>query len=115
MRKGETTRQSILERAGQLASQIGLEGVTIGRLADELGLSKSGLFAHFRSKEELQIQVLDYERERFVEQVVQPTIAAPAGSADVDPRLTPDGSIIVFASNRVGSGFDLYMAERSCP
>ena len=60
MSKGDRTRTTILEHATGLASQLGLTGLTIGVLADELRLSKSGLFAHFRSKEALQIQVLDH-------------------------------------------------------
>lgn len=81
--KGELTRQSILEHAAGLASKIGLEGLTIGHLADELELSKSGLFAHFRSKESLQIQVLEFAAGRFVNAVVQPALQAPRG----EPRV----------------------------
>jgi AcrR family transcriptional regulator len=83
MRKGEKTRDAILDRALRMASELGLEGLTIGRLADELDLSKSGLFAHFSSKENLQVRTLDRAAERFVEVVVRPTLAAPAG----EPRL----------------------------
>ena len=83
MRKGEKTREAILDRALRMASELGLEGLTIGRLADELDLSKSGLFAHFSSKENLQVRTLDRAAERFVEVVVRPTLAAPAG----EPRL----------------------------
>jgi AcrR family transcriptional regulator len=78
-RKGEQTRAAILEHATDLATQVGLEGLTIGRLATELSLSKSGLFAHFRSKEALQVQVLDAASQRFVEQVLRPALAAPRG------------------------------------
>jgi AcrR family transcriptional regulator len=81
--KGEQTRDAILERAMSLASQVGLEGLTIGRLADELELSKSGLFAHFRSKEALQVQTLERAADRFVEVVVKPSLAAPRG----EPRV----------------------------
>ncbi|HSE64952.1 MAG TPA: TetR/AcrR family transcriptional regulator [Thermoanaerobaculia bacterium] len=83
MRKGEATRAAILERGVRLATQTGLEGLSIGRLATELGLSKSGLFAHFRSKEALQIQVLDASAERFVQEVVRPALREPRG----EPRL----------------------------
>jgi AcrR family transcriptional regulator len=79
MRKGEETRAAILERGVQVATQTGLDGLTIGRLATELGLSKSGLFAHFRSKEALQIQVLDASAERFVREVVRPALREPRG------------------------------------
>jgi AcrR family transcriptional regulator len=77
--KGERTRQSILERAVDLASLEGLEGLTIGRLADELGLSKSGLFAHFGSKEELQLAAINAAGERFVDEVFRPALRAERG------------------------------------
>lgn len=83
MTKGETTRTAILEHAFATASRLGLEGLTIGHLADEVGLSKSGLFAHFRSKEELQLQVLETAVERFVETVVAPALKEPRG----EPRV----------------------------
>ncbi|HET8647658.1 MAG TPA: TetR/AcrR family transcriptional regulator, partial [Vicinamibacteria bacterium] len=83
VRKGELTRQAILEQAATLASQVGLEGLTIGSLAEALELSKSGLFAHFRSKEALQIQLLDFAVERFVDAVVRPALGAARG----EPRL----------------------------
>ena len=83
MGKGELTRQAILERATALASRSGLEGVSIGHLADELGLSKSGLFAHFGSKEALQVAILRFAAERFVENVVRPALAQPRG----EPRV----------------------------
>ncbi len=74
MGKGEATREAILEHAVGLARRVGLEGLTIGRLADDLDLSKSGLFAHFKSKEALQVQVLDAAAARFVEMVVRPAL-----------------------------------------
>ncbi|HEX6201027.1 MAG TPA: TetR/AcrR family transcriptional regulator [Thermoanaerobaculia bacterium] len=83
MTKGEETRAAILERAFASASQVGLEGLTIGSLADEVGLSKSGLFAHFDSKEALQLQVLETAAERFVETVVAPALKEPRG----EPRV----------------------------
>ena len=83
MTKGEGTRRAILERAAALASQVGLEGLTIGRLADELELSKSGLFAHFRSKEALQVETLRFASELFVDEVVRPALKAPRG----EPRV----------------------------
>jgi AcrR family transcriptional regulator len=83
MRKGDQTRDAILDRALRMASELGLEGLTIGRLADELQLSKSGLFAHFSSKENLQVRTLDRAAERFAEVVVRPALEAPAG----EPRL----------------------------
>src|ERR1044071_5174575 len=82
-RKGEITRHAILEHAATLATKLGLEGLTIGRLADDLGLSKSGLFAHFQSKESLQLAVVDFAAERFVEYAVKPSFSADRG----EPRV----------------------------
>lgn len=79
MRKGQTTRAAILDHAGSLATAVGLEGVTIGRLAGDLSLSKSGLFAHFRSKEALQLQTIEHQREKFVRAVVTPMLEAQGG------------------------------------
>lgn len=83
MSKGELTRQAILEHATLLASRVGLEGLTIGTLADDLDLSKSGLFGHFRSKEALQIQVLEHAAATFVEIVVRPALREPRGAPRV--------------------------------
>src|SRR5439155_2896695 len=83
LRKGELTRQAIVEHAARMASLIGLEGLTIGALAEELKLSKSGLFAHFKSKEALQLQALEFGIGRFVDTVVRPALAAPRG----EPRV----------------------------
>jgi AcrR family transcriptional regulator len=73
------TRQAIVQRAVDLASTEGLEGLTIGRLATELGLSKSGLFGHFGSKEELQLATIEQASRRFIEEVVEPAYREPAG------------------------------------
>jgi AcrR family transcriptional regulator len=83
MRKGAETRERILDQAVRLASRDGLEGLTIGTLSTELGLSKSGLFAHFGSKDELQLQVLQATVERFEETVIRPALSAPRG----EPRI----------------------------
>ena len=83
-RKGELTRAAIVERATRLASRGGIEGLSIGMLADDLQLSKSGLFAHFKSKEALQLQVLEHAIARFVETVVRPGLAAPRGEGRVE-------------------------------
>jgi len=83
MGKGEATRQAILERAAAQASRVGLEGLSIGALAEELGLSKSGLFAHFGSKEALQVQVLEHAAERFTRLVIEPALKAPRGERRV--------------------------------
>ncbi len=83
VRKGEQTKDAILESALRLASRVGLDGLSIGTLADELGLSKSGLFAHFQSKEALLVQMLERAAERFKDAVVRPALAAPRG----EPRV----------------------------
>jgi AcrR family transcriptional regulator len=70
--RGLKTRQAILRKAVNLASLEGLEGLTIGKLASALRISKSGLFAHFGSKEDLQCAVVEAAREIFVERVVRP-------------------------------------------
>ena len=77
--KGERTRQAILTTAAALATQEGLEALTIGRLALATGLSKSGLFAHFGSKEELQLATVDHAGQLFVDEVIAPARAAPRG------------------------------------
>lgn len=79
MGKGEFTRQSIVDRAMTIASRVGLEGLTIGTLANELQLSKSGLFAHFKSKEVLQVSVLEAAAARFVADVVRPALKVARG------------------------------------
>jgi AcrR family transcriptional regulator len=81
--KGEDTRSTVLGTALSLATQLGLEGVTIGKLADTVGMSKSGLFAHFSSKENLQVAILEEAIERFVATVVAPALKKPRG----EPRL----------------------------
>jgi AcrR family transcriptional regulator len=80
-RKGERTREAILERAAALATQAGLEQLSIGALADELGMSKSGLFAHFGSKEDLQLATIEHARDVFVAEVVAPALLAAEGRA----------------------------------
>lgn len=77
--KGEETRERILDRAFRLASRDGLEGLSIGGLATDLGLSKSGLFAHFGSKEDLQVAVLERAAEQFEHEVMRPAFRAPRG------------------------------------
>ncbi|HET7928762.1 MAG TPA: TetR/AcrR family transcriptional regulator, partial [Actinomycetota bacterium] len=80
---GARTHEAILEASAKLASIEGINGLTIGRLADELGVSKSGLFAHFGSKEALQLETIEAAQAIFDREVMQPTYAAPAGR----PRL----------------------------
>lgn len=79
MQKGETTRKAILSAAVDLASVEGLEGLTIGRLAREVRMSKSGLFAHFGSKRELQLAVVESARDIFLQRVVRLSEAQPEG------------------------------------
>jgi len=83
MSRGSDTRKAVLDHAFILASQVGLDGLTIGRLAEDLDLSKSGLFGHFQSKEALQVQVLRHAADRFVDAVLRPALKAPRG----EPRV----------------------------
>lgn len=84
MSKGQETKAVILNAALGLASTDGIEGLSIGRLAQMTGMSKSGLFAHFGSREELQRSVLEHGRERFIAEVISPALKAPRGL----PRVT---------------------------
>jgi AcrR family transcriptional regulator len=77
--KGRQTRAAILEAALGLASHMGLEGLSIGALAELMHMSKSGVFAHFGSREELQISVIREYHERFAEEVFRPAIREPRG------------------------------------
>lgn len=78
-RKGEATRAAIVEAALELASREGLEGLTIGLLAERLGMSKSGVIAHFGSREDLQLAVLGEYARRFVDDVLRPAVGEPRG------------------------------------
>src|SRR4051794_11009896 len=82
-REPRRTKQAILDHAVDLASTEGLEGLTIGRLAADLGMSKSGLFGHFGSKEELQLATIEEASRRFISEVIEPTLTEPEGA----PRL----------------------------
>src|SRR3954453_10972213 len=79
--KGERTRAAILDSAVEIASAEGLEGLTIGRLAAELRMSKSGLFAHFGSKEDLQVATVETARAVFISEVIRPVFEAEHGLA----------------------------------
>src|SRR5690606_32208661 len=81
--KGAETRELVLSEALRQASVVGLNGLTIGTLADRLSMSKSGLFAHFRSKDRLQVDTLDFAADKFRLHVVLPALREPAG----EPRL----------------------------
>lgn len=126
MRKGEQTRTLILNEAVALASQVGLEGLSIGTLAGRLGLSKSGLFAHFGSKEDLQLQTLKQAQALFLEQVLSPALKQPRGLPRLEALSSnwlawiesnddiPGGCLILAASieydDRPGSVRDLLVA-----
>jgi AcrR family transcriptional regulator len=77
--KGERTRAAILDEALRIVSKAGLDGVTIGTLAEATGMSKSGLFAHFGSREELLLAVLDHGQDEFTQVVFKPALDHPRG------------------------------------
>lgn len=77
--KGERTRAAILDEAARLATVVGLDGLSIGGLANAIGMSKSGLYAHFGSKQELQLATIEAARETFVAEVLRPALGAPKG------------------------------------
>jgi AcrR family transcriptional regulator len=77
--RGLKTRQAILEHAARVGSAEGLEAVSLQRLADDLGISKSGLFAHFGSKEELHLATIDQAAHVFTAEVLRPALAEPRG------------------------------------
>jgi AcrR family transcriptional regulator len=99
--RGLRTREAILATAVNISSVHGLEGLTVGSLAAQLRMSKSGLFAHFGSKEDLQLATIEVARQIFIDKVTRPAIAAPKGM----PRLW--GLInqwLVLVEKRVFSG-----------
>jgi len=79
MGKAPSTRERILHQGLALMSRSGLEGVTLGLLADQVGMSKSGLFAHFRSKEQVQIRLLEHTAEVGAAHIIAPSMKEPAG------------------------------------
>lgn len=81
--RGIRTRQSILEHAARVGSAEGLDAVSLQRLADDLGISKSGLFAHFGSKEELHLATIEDAARVFTDEVIRPALAQPRGVARV--------------------------------
>ena len=81
--RGIKTRQSILEHAARVGSAEGLDAVSLQRLADDLGISKSGLFAHFGSKEELHLATIEDAARVFTEEVIRPALAQPRGIARI--------------------------------
>lgn len=105
--KGEATRARIVQRALELAARLGLEGLSIGLLAQDLGLSKSGLFAHFGSKEQLQLDVLDLAAELFREAVFDAAWRGASGEAKL-ARLFEN--ILGWVAARGVPGGDIYLA-----
>jgi AcrR family transcriptional regulator len=77
--RGERTRVAVLDRALALATADGLDGLSLAHLAEALGMSKSGLFAHWRSKESLQLAVIEHARRQWEREIIRPALAAPRG------------------------------------
>jgi AcrR family transcriptional regulator len=77
--RGDRTRNAVLDTAVALATEVGLDGLSLGQLADRLGVSKSGLFAHWRAKEALQLATVDRAVEQWQERIVAPALRAPRG------------------------------------
>jgi AcrR family transcriptional regulator len=111
---GERTRSAILRAAASLATVDGLEGLSIGNLAAAIGMSKSGLYAHFGSKQELQLATVQEAGRIFADEVVQPALAAPAGLAQLvavceaffdhlQRRTFPGGCFFVGAALEMGT------------
>jgi len=111
MGKGQLTRHAVLEQATRTASEVGLRGVTIGLLADLMHMSKSGLFAHFGSKESLQLATVRYARDQFVNLVIRQALVAPRGEPRIralfenwlewDTNVLPGGCLFVAAAVEV--------------
>lgn len=79
MTKGFATKENILKAAFEFTSKFGLESLSIGELAKSVGMSKSGLFGHFKSKEKLQVMVMDYAAENFTLKVIKPALNSQRG------------------------------------
>lgn len=110
--KGEETRALILDTALRMVSRLGLEALSIGGLAGEVGMSKSGLFAHFDSKEDLQLAVLQTAVDRFIAEVISPALKAPRGEPRVralfegwmdweDAEYQPGGCVFLATANEL--------------
>jgi AcrR family transcriptional regulator len=109
--RGETTRRDILNTSVDIASAEGLEGLTIGRLANELNMSKSGLFAHFGSKEDLQIATLQTASRMFVDEVVEPAAGLDHGLPRLIAYLDAWIDSVATTRNRGGCFFYAVSAE----
>jgi AcrR family transcriptional regulator len=112
--KGQRTRAVILDKAAGLATEVGLEGLSIGQLADATGMSKSGLYAHFGSKRDLQLQTIEAARQTFVEEVMRPALRSPRGIerllamcrtylSHIERRVFPGGCFFSAAAADVGT------------
>ncbi|WP_123028298.1 TetR/AcrR family transcriptional regulator [Mycolicibacterium stellerae] len=112
--KGQRTKAAILERAARLATVDGLDGLTIGGLATAIGMSKSGLYAHFGSKEDLQLATIASARETFVAEVFVPALESPQGIrrlhaacdaylSHIERRVFPGGCFFTVAAADVGT------------
>jgi AcrR family transcriptional regulator len=77
--RGERTRAAVLDAAVRLATEAGLDGLSLGQLAEVMGVSKSGLFAHWKSKEELQLATIEHAKEQWLRQVIAPALHEPHG------------------------------------
>jgi AcrR family transcriptional regulator len=105
--RGDSTRRAILGRAMQIASAEGLEGLSLARLAEELGMSKSGLFAHFGSKEELQLSTLRAARAVFSKRAVEPAHDIPEGIARL--RVLLEAWLVEYVGGDAFEGGCLFM------
>lgn len=112
--KGQRTRAAILAEAARLATVEGLEGLSIGGLADAIGMSKSGLYAHFGSKVDLQLATIESARETFIAEVLLPALEAPAGVqrlraaceaflSHIERRVFPGGCFFAAAATEFGT------------
>jgi len=112
--KGERTRAAILDQAARLATVDGLEGLTIGHLALATGMSKSGLYAHFGSKQDLQLATVDAARATFANEVLRPALREPKGIerllaacdaylSHIERRVFPGGCFFSAAAADVGT------------
>jgi AcrR family transcriptional regulator len=125
--KGERTRAAILDEAARLATVDGLEGLSIGELARATGMSKSGLYAHFGSKLDLQLATIEAARQTFVVEVLRPALRAPKGIerllaaceaflSHVERRVFPGGCFFSAAAvdvgTRPGPVHDAILAQR---
>lgn len=125
--KGERTRAAILDEAARLATVDGLEGLSIGKLAEATGMSKSGLYAHFGSKLDLQLATIESARQTFVDEVLIPALRAPKGVerllalceaflSHVERRIFPGGCFFAAAAvdvgTRPGPVHDAILAQR---